>query len=317
MWRQAAVLALLTLLAGAAAAQGGSVPAPSPSLESRADASFDELLGKIVAVKTSGGGNFRGTLFSAMGDRIELASPEGVLTAISRRTILSIEVVDSTRDQAQYFQDSAANRLIVMPTGFGMEKGELHVAAQEIVVITASYGISAHFSTWAGVSIPGAVLNLRWSTELGEPAALSLGSLAGFTWFESAGIVLPYALASFGHENRNFTIGAGVPAAWSPGGGFRPAGLVGTLAGKIIISPTTSIVTENWIVAYCDGWAWSQTVGYIFPAAVFRIAGDRFSWDIGAIVPLAVAQRGGPFLQGMMGGTVIPIPILSVTYRIN
>jgi len=311
-------LALVILLAAGAAAAEGSVPAQGPGGDALEEVRLEELLGKVVSVKTSGGGSFRGTLFSALGDRIELASPEGTITGIARSTIQSLEVVDPTRDQAQYFQDSASNRLIVMPTGFAMEKGELHVAAQEIVVITASYGITGHLSTWAGVSIPGAVLNLRWATDLGERAALSIGALAGITWFETAGVALPYLLASFGHENRNFTTGAGVAEAWSPGAGFRPVAIVGTLAGKIIVSPTTSIVTENWFIAYSDGFAFSAFEGYAVPAAVFRIAGERFSWDIGATVPLVIGKSGQPFVGGIAdGGTVMPLPILSVTYRIK
>jgi hypothetical protein len=142
-------------------------------------------------------------------------------------------------------------------------------------------------------------------------------------------VALPYALASFGHPNRNLTFAAGVPLWWSPEGGVRPAGVVGAIGGKIIVSSTASIVTENWVVAVSDGWAWTRLELMLFPAVVFRIAGSRLSWDIGAIVPLALHNMaqyssmgeilgyGGIGLEGLMGGTVIPLPILSVTYRID
>ena len=306
MIRSAVVLAFAALLAAASWAQAGG------------DADrYAELVGKLIELRTAGGGHFRGILFSAVGDRVEIASPEGVITGIARDSIASLEPIDPARDPAEYFQDSAANRLILMPTGFAMDPGEFHVAAQEIVAITASYGITAHVSTWAGVSFPGAVLNLRWSASLGSRKALSLGALGGYSWLADAGLALPYAILSFGHENRNLTLGAGLPVAWWIDRPLHPAGLVGTVAGKIIVSPTTSIVTENWIVAVSDDWSWSRLEGYAFPAAVFRIAGDRFSWDIGAAVPLIVGREGGAFVEGLADGTVIPIPILSVTYRIE
>ena len=317
MLRTALFFALAILLSVVVAAESPA-SAVEPGPDPREAAGYEALVGQLVAVRTSGGGSFRGTLFSASEDRIELASQEGAITAIAKSSILSLDAIDPKRDRAEYFQDSASNRLILMPTGFGMDPGEFHVAAQEIVAITASYGITQHLSAWGGVSIPGAVANLRWSTKLAERVALSVGALTGIVFGESAGLGLGYALASFGHENRNLTLGFGIPAAWDASTPIRPLGLVGTVAGKMIVSPTTSVVTENWIIAYSDGWAWSRTELDAFPAAVFRIAGDRFSWDIGAVVPLFIGRSYGSFIQGLMdGGTIIPIPILSVTYRVN
>ena len=291
-------------------------------------AALEDFLGKVVEIKTSGGGDFRGTLFSVSAERIELLGAEGVITGISREAVLSVVAIDLTKDRARYFQDSASNRLVVMPTGFGMEQGEFHVAAQEIVVITTSYGISPNFSVWGGISIPGALVNLRWSTALGEGSALSLGSFLGMSWIELMGIALPYAIVSFGHPNSNLTLGAGIPLAWAPSPGARPVGFVGAIGGKFIVSNTTSIVTENWVIAISDRWAWTRLDMYVLPTVVFRIAGERLSWDIGAIAPMAIYQgpaKANPDLdqadrfrfEGALGGNFIPLPILSITYRIN
>ena len=282
------------------------------------DEALSLMIGKVIIVRTAGGGEFQGVLFSVGEDRIELLTGEGQILGIAREALLGVEARDFGRDQAEYFQDSAANRLILMPTGFGMEPGEFHIAAQEIIVITGSYGISEHFSVWGGVSIPGAVVNLRWSTPLGTVTALSLGSFVGATWIDPIGVLLPYALASFGHPNRNVTVAAGVPLSWSADRALRPLGLLGAIGGKIIVSATASIVTENWILAYSDGWTWSEFSMFFAPAVVFRIAGPRISWDIGAVVPLQLAWQGAGYaLGGMGGGTVIPLPLLSLTYRID
>ena len=281
-------------------------------------ASLEALRGTIIDVRTRGGGSFRGALFSVGGDRIELVGPEGVISAIDREAILAVEPIDPASDTAEYFQNSASNRLVLMPTGFGMEKGELHVASQEIVAVTASYGVSEHFSLWLGTSIPGALVSLRWSSMLGPRSALSLGTFLGLGWLDTIGIALPYAIASVGHQNRNLSLGGGVPFAWDADGGFRPIAAVLAIGGKVIVSSTASIVTENWIIAASDGWVWDRLELYLFPSAVFRIAGNRLSWDIGAILPLGYRERDGAYiLSGITEGATFPIPILSVTYRVD
>jgi hypothetical protein len=48
---------------------------------------------------------------------------------------------------------------------------------------------------------------------------------------------------------------------------------------------------------------------------VFRIAGNRLSWDIGATIPCEIDLNG---VHSMFGGTAyIPIPLITVTYRID
>lgn len=297
-------LAFAAALAGAAPTSAdGPLPESTP--------------GSLVTVRTAGGGMFRGTLFAIQPDRVELAGPEGVITPIARSSIIAMEQVRPDQDRAEYFLDSASNRLILMPTAYGMDPGEFHVAAQEIILITASYGITDRMSAWAAVSFPGAVANLRWSSHAAGPFAVSAGALAGLVWTDPAGLVMPYAIASFGHENRNITAGLGVPFAWWSGAAIQPVGIAATLAGKIIVSPSSSVVTENWVVFPSEGWSDGQVEATVMPAAVFRIAGERFSWDIGAVVPLFVNRAGRAIVEGLLDSTVIPIPILSVTYRID
>lgn len=296
---------------------GAQTAAPGMETSKPAESLLQELslAGKMVIVKTSGGGSFRGLLLGSSADRLELVDGEGRIVALARSSVISCEAIDLSRDQAEYFQDSASNRLIVMPTGFAMDKGELHVASQEIIAITMSYGISDHLSLWAAVSFPGGLVNLRWAFQPAEKTAISAGALVGLNWLDTGLLGLPYVLASFGHENRNFSVGAGMPFLWTSSGGLYANAAVATLAGKIIVSPTSSVVTENWIVFHeseADGW-WAATV---LPAVVFRIAGERLSWDIGLVIPLTVDPGAADFVSGLADGTLIPIPLLSVTYRL-
>ena len=91
---------------------------------------------------------------------------EGQIIIILRLEIDDALTIDPDMERSTYYQDAAANRLIVMPTAFGMDPGEFHLAVQEIVAVSMSYGVSSNFSIWGGVSIPGAVLNARYNLGL-------------------------------------------------------------------------------------------------------------------------------------------------------
>ena len=258
-------------------------------------------------------------MYRLLEDRLEIVNSEGQIVQIAADEIASAVVMEQGRDSGSYFQDAAANRLIVMPTGFGMEPGELHIAVQELVVVTASYGVSSHFSLWGGISIPGALVNARFSFPLGGAAALSVGSFAGLSWFDFLGIAMPYAIVSFGSPARNLTLGAAMPVV-ADYEGVRIGGAVAALAGKIVLSRTAAIVTENWVILSGDRGAWDGTPIYVVPTVVFRIAGSRFSWDVGATMPIEIDQYGAepPVVRGFpFGDYFVPLPLISFTYRIE
>jgi hypothetical protein len=278
-----------------------------------------ELLNKVVRVETVGGGTFQGELLGIADDRIELLGTDGLILQISRREVQSVEEMKPEGGGNLYFQDASSNRLIVIPTGFGMDKGEFHIADLEIVSVTASYGISESFSVWAGVSIPGVLVNARFSFSLANGfIGASVGSFAGISWMsfaEGGGLVIPYLLASFGTENQNLTVGAGTVfsfGAADPSGFFEYAAFVTVLGGKLPLSSTTAIITENWIIVPPPDSTFDYSPAVMFfPAVVFRIAGNRLSWDIGATYPFDVGSYG---IRSTIG---FPIPLLTLTYRIS
>ena len=170
-------------------------------------------------------------------------------------------------------------------------------------------------------------------------------------WIEQplAGAVLPYLIASWGEPNNNFTVAASpiMTFDFAENAPFELAGAVLALGGKMVLTSTTSLIFENWIMwtkrdVYDNsfepvGQKWDLVPRYLFPAVVFRIAGQRLSWDIGAILPLAIHdsdfvivespdpeaedasyyENSGYWLGGMFDDVVFPLPILSVTYRID
>lgn len=274
-----------------------------------------------VSVRTAGGARFQGRVLAVLDDRMELVLPEGRIVQLALDEVVEITRIDTARGERALFEDSAANRLVVMPTGFPLERGEFHVASQEIIAVTGSYGINDWLSVWAGVSLPGALFSLRASFMPTPSMGVSAGSFVGASWFDlSLGpLVLPYALVSVGDSGNNFTVGSGFAMTFSDG--FQIPGWVVAIAGKRTLTSTTALVTENWViwteraVGFPVEEFYSPVPSIIAPSVVFRIASDRLSWDLGAVVPFFIEadSRTSFFLTD----PVFPIPIFSVTYRVR
>lgn len=277
-----------------------------------------------VSVRTAGGGSFQGTLMGVEPDRIELLLADGQILQIARSELSAFAILDRGDGARAFYEDSASNRLVVMPTAFPMDRGEFQIADQEIAAVTGSYGITEWLSVWGGISIPGALFSLRASTHLADATGVSIGGFVGASWFDwtLGPLILPYTLVSFGEDNNNLTLGSGFMMTFSSG--FEIPGAVLAVAGKRTLTATTAVVTENWIVwarrtlydevSGSDTAMWSAVPYLIVPTAVFRIASNRLTWDIGAFVPLII---DGSATGYSLSTPVIPFPILSVSYRIR
>jgi hypothetical protein len=328
---------------------------PLGSLWSNDDATailsaMDRGIGKPIKVETLQGGSFQGILKAISDDRIEIVADDGQILQVDLASIEEYVIIDEEVTKETFFQDSASNRLVVMPTGFPMETGEFHVADQEIIAVTVSYGLSEHVSFWSGVSIPGFVFSGRYTVAPTDRFSLSLGSFAGVLWMEVplSAAILPYAVASWGEPNNNFTLAVSpiMTLDFNRESVFELSGAVLALGGKLVLTAASSLIFENWIVwtkreVYNDSFElehrrWDAVPWLLAPAIVFRIAGQRLSWDIGAVLPLFIydsedvfieegAEIDGPdynrnvsYRLGGFGRDVIfPLPIISVTYRID
>ena len=318
----ACVLALFVMLPISAPAQ------ETPDSMDRAETlyrSLESSVGEIVRIRTAGRGEFQGRLLSVGPERVELQSGEGLVLQVVTAEIVGVIVIDEGADAGAYYQDAASNKLIVIPVGFGMEPGEFHIANQELILVTASYGFSERFSLWGGLSIPGAVFNARWSFHPAETVGLSTGAFAGALFIDSGVILIPYGIATFGTSDQNFTIALGVPYFNESIADFSNFTLGGAavVGGKIILSQTASIITENWILVlteYLNGTFQKPDI-YIAPSVAFRIAGSRFSWDLGITVPMWITNYyayGDDYYGGYSFDILeFPIPILGFTYRIR
>ncbi|MBN1685050.1 MAG: hypothetical protein JW852_00265 [Spirochaetales bacterium] len=313
-----------------------AVSLPADGEPGTAAAAMTAAIGKPVRMKTTQGGVFHGILKLVAEDRIEIVADDGQILQIDLESVEEFTVIEEKITKETFFQDSAANRLIVMPTGFPMETGEFHVADQEIIAVTVSYGLNEHASFWAGLSIPGFLVSARYIFSPSDSFALSVGSFAGLSWMENlkTGVILPYLIGSWGEPNNNITVGASpiVTFDYTRATPFELNGAVAALGGKMVLTASSSLIFENWIMwlkrdVYGGSLdqasaKWDAVPRVLLPAVVFRIAGQRLSWDIGAIIPLFITDSGyeantGYRLQGIGGDAVIPLPILSVTYRID
>ena len=298
---------------------------------------LEENKGLPIRVKTESGATFQGLLYDADDEKLVLVDKDGRIISLLRSSIHEVLKIEQGGDKRSYYQDSASNRLLVIPTGFPMETGEFHVSDQEIAAVTMSYGLNEHVSFWGGISIPGALVSARYTFKLTQKEAFSLGTFAGASWIDFYGMFIPYAIFSTGSPDHNFTVGAGAAIGYDDSG-IDLDGSVLVLGGKWVVSDSAAIVTENWIVwgkmpdyinPYLDPYGetdfaqteyeWSPIPLAVVPGIAFRIAGEKFSWDIGAILPVLISKEEGEFIVGGLEGenSFIPIPVLSFTYRID
>ncbi len=311
LWRK--VPAMLLLAAVAAMHAAGE--------EAAAALRAEQLIGRPVRVETTGGGAFQGKLLTVTEDRLELVASDGQILAVSRGHVKLLEEIPADRGTRAFYQDSAANRLIFAPTAFAMEPGELHITDTELLFVTGSYGLSDRVSLWAGLSPLGAVASARGILAVGDSLALSAGAFAGLEWMLEitdqpvTGVILPYVLGSWGEPENNLTIGGAWALTADAADGIKGVGLVAVVGGKIVLTATTALISESWLIwgERGDEASWSAApLAAVFGLA-FRIAGSRLSWDIGVIAPLSFDQG----VSGVFDGEFVPLPWLSVTYRIS
>lgn len=283
------------------------------------------LVQSKVRLITDTGSSFQGEILLVDDQFIQLVDLNGQVITILSERVVEVLLIDPNLDKKSYFQDAASNRLIIIPTGFPMETGEFHIADQEIAAVTMSYGVNQHFSLWGGISIPGAIVSARYISSITDDTAISFGTFAGISWIEFTGMLIPYTIFSKGTPENNFTAGGGVLLNFTTTSfDFDAAVLV--LGGKWVLSDTTAIVTENWIIwgemdinndSITPGWDPIPIVA--LPAVSFRVAGEKFSWDMGALLPILIQKTNGSYQVEGLGGdwAFIPVPLISLTYRID
>jgi hypothetical protein len=274
----------------------------------------EEAPSKALAVALKDGSRLVGTLVSEDEASITLTLASGLVLALPRADIVSVEPLAPAA-----FADPNDTRLMFAPTGRPLRKGDGYFSDHYVIFPGFAYGVTDHLSVSGGLSvIPGLRLDeqvlyassaLGW--RLGKKAAFSIGGLyATGTDSNEAGAIL-FGVASFGSSDRALTVGMGFAATrneeyyYDPYGNFttetqwqfREAPIL-LLGGTFRVGKRLSLVTESWLFPG-EGFALAEQP---FGLAL-RFCGDRMSVDVGIVLVAEVLDEG------------FPIPWLSFSYH--
>ena len=193
----------------------------------------------------------------------------------SKRTLEEKEVV---RNGKVWFENPNSTRNLYGPTGYGLRKGEGYYQNFYLLLNSASYGFTDHFTLGIGV-IPIPVIGAftitpKFSFPIVEDKwNVGAGLLYSRIWNYDMGIA--YGVLTYGSRNNNITAGLGY--------GFQEGELAAmptlTLSGMARISERISLVTENWFVSGEDGYQ-------AFVSFSVRYMLDKVSLDFGFVNPV-------------------------------
>lgn len=263
----------------------------------------------VYRIETNDGNEYIGTIRSRDTESLTLKTVRLGEITLRMADIVSIETVLKNRikNNLFWFDNVQATRHFFQPNGYGLKRGEMYYQNVWVLFNQFSYGFTDKFSLGLGViptfllsgtaagipfwltpklSIP--LVDDRVNVGVGVFYANTLGSGEG-------GVGIAYGLSTFGHKDKNLTIGVGY--GFSDGDlGQLPAITVSTL---IRTGQKGYFISENYFIVTAD-----ETV------ALVSIGGRRMvkrtSLDFGLFVPYSTDQ---PIL--------IAIPWLGFTVSLN
>lgn len=179
-------------------------------------------------------------------------------------------------------RDPARGHYLLAPSAFLLHGGELVISQTEGLLSSAAVGIADHLDVTLGSAAP--VLSLAGAGAFNVTVAVKGGSsigddlhlAAGFQTLSFPGVTVgyTYAVATFGRERLNVSVGAGLPVAAVQGSpSFGGAMLFA--AGVVGIGRHVAIASENW---------WFPSLGQLsmINAGVVRFDVWRISLGLGA-----------------------------------
>jgi small nuclear ribonucleoprotein (snRNP)-like protein len=246
-----------------------------------------------VLIETTNENKMVGTIEQEDDEKIWLKTENYGTVEIKKSNIRSKKILDGeiVKNGKVWFENPNSTRNLYGPTGYGLKKGEGYYQNFYLLLNSASYGFTDHFTLGIGViPIPfiGAftitpkfsfpIVENKWNVGAGVLYARVLDYDMG----------IGYGVLTYGSRNNNITAGVGY--------GFQEGELAAmptlTLSGMVRIAERISVVTENWFVSGDDGYQAfvSFSVRYMF---------DRLSIDFGFVNPVQF-------------GLAIGIPVIGV-----
>ena len=231
-----------------------------------------------------------------------------LLLLVTSFLLLSYPLISQSRDSVALAPNAKANGLFLVPSGFGLEKGEMYYQNLSVFFNQVQYGVSEQFSiglTFELFSLlaaldssryqPGFALSPKVSIPLiEEEVQLGLGAMfveiPDSDEFLDLGFVL--GTVTFGTEDRHVSAGLGF----------------GLVEGDFSVQPIylgsgQYRFSRRWHFMSENTWVPAAKLG-LFNFGL-RYRGRQVHWDLGLII---AGEKGEQFDQLPLLGLIVPIP---------
>jgi hypothetical protein len=323
------VVLACVLVVGAARAQGGPGEEParaSPAAESRGkpaptqeqafEAEGEEPDSPMVTVKLRDGQQFHGWLLRKDERELELQLPSGGKMVLSLGAVASVTEdtrLRVTQDGILRRDDPNRTRYLYAPSAHMLKAGEGYFSAKELVFYSLGYGITDNVTVLAGtvpylMFIGPAGINLIAAVKVGGAVTPWLHVAGGAEVFVLPGLGaafgagIGFGAVTLGDPNLHLTVAVGRPFAFTPNAQAAFGDAMFTLNGTARLSPTVSLVSENW---FFPSFSTPYRDPLVLNGLAVRLIVDRLAVDLGFI---GVKPPSSPYWP-------VPVPWLDFTWN--
>ncbi len=258
--------------ATAGAAQEQPSPSAPPAIEVAQPGETQELL-------LRDGTRAYGRVNRVDGETVTFLTTAGAVIEVSQSEIVSVRPIEGRIVRGEFYRgDPNPTRLFFAPTGRALKRGEGYVGVYEIVLPFVQIGLTDRISFGAGTPLifGGGSEHPFWITpKVQVLSSRNTDAAVGVMHFMNVGdgqLGIAYGVVTKGGTDTAITGGVGY--AYSRYGENDGAG-VAMIGGEHRVRRGLKLITENYV--------WQG--GGIATGGV-RFLGERFSTDLGLIVPL-------------------------------
>ncbi|MGH7492913.1 MAG: hypothetical protein ACREOO_11020 [bacterium] len=265
-------------------------PTPAGAAYSISETQWGESTGmKKVALRD--GTTINGTLYRAQGDTLFVQTASGLQIPVPDPQIVELSALDGEIREGEFYRSDPNNsRLLLAPTGRGLQAGRGYFADYFLFFPTLAVGLTDNVALSGGVSIvPGASSQLAYfgpklSFAVSPQVGLSTGLLYVVIPEDSKDVTLTYAVGTFGNNRNSVTLGTALPIITEEE--VRPILLFG---GEAQVSNGAKLITENWFFT-------GDETTLLFSGGV-RFFGERMAVDLALVGSDELLQgEGFPFV---------------------
>jgi hypothetical protein len=265
-------------------------PAPAGAAFPVAETQWGESTG-MKKVVLRDGTTLNGIMHRAQGDTLFMQTASGLQVPVPDLQIVEATALHGEIREGEFFRRDPNNtRLLVGPTGRGLQAGRGYFADYFLFFPTLAVGVTNNLALSGGVSIvPGASSQLAYfgpklSFPVSSQVALSTGLLYVVIPEETKDVTLTYAVGTFGNHRNSVTLGTALPVITEEE--VNPILLFG---GEAQVSNSAKLITENWFFT-------GNETTFLFSGGV-RFFNDRLAVDLALVGSEELLQAEGfPFV---------------------